>query len=121
MSGRVQSAQLDLRIAVQFEHIPVFNKTIDANLTFQRTGCLPMRRYGNSSAVFRSEMIIKSLNSTEVIGMRVREDDLAHNSSFGKQIVNARSQSLLLFLVGRSGIDYKKFARGVNQITVRMR
>ena len=58
MSGRVQSAQLDLRIAVQFEHIPVFNKTIDANLTFQATDCLPMRRYRNSSAVFRSQLII---------------------------------------------------------------
>ena len=83
MSGRVQSPQFDLRIAVQFKPFPIFNKTIDADLTFQRTARLPMRRYGNCSAVFRSEMIVERMNSTDVIGMHVREDDLAHNSSFG--------------------------------------
>src|SRR2546430_5824132 len=80
-----------------------------------------VRCRGNGVFMLLSQVIVQSLNSTEVIGMHVREDDLAHNSSFGKQIVNARSQSLLLFLVRRSGIDYKKVARGVNQITIRMR
>src|SRR5438034_10946732 len=96
MSGRVQSAQLDLRLAVQFEYVLIFNKTIDANLTLQRTARLPMRRYGSCSAVFHSEMIIEGIDSTDVIGMRVRQNDLAHSSSCGNDVIRTRSKTLLL-------------------------
>ena len=56
-----------------------------------------------------------------VVRMHVSQDNLAHTSPCGDQIINGISQRLLLVFVRRSGIDDQQFFRGVNQITVRVR
>src|SRR5260221_4415124 len=66
------------------------------------------------------QMIIQSINTGNVIGMDMGENDLAHCSGSPNQVINTTGQRLLLILIWRSGIDQKDFAGGVNQVTVGM-
>src|SRR2546428_13927988 len=56
-----------------------------------------------------------------MIGMQMRQNDLAHSSSFSQQLVEAPSKRLLFVFVLRRRIDHEHLARVVNEITVGVR
>ncbi len=75
VTGRVQRAQLNSRLAFERDHFVVFNKTIDMNVV-QCFGCLRVCCDRNVA----SEMRFESIDATDVIRMQMRQDYLAHSA-----------------------------------------
>src|SRR2546428_5686231 len=67
------------------------------------------------------QMMLQRIDAADMIGMQVRQNDLAHSSAFSQQLIEARGECLLLVFVWRRRIDHENLARVVNQIAVRVR
>ena len=52
-----------------------------------------------------AEMADESERSTDVVWMMVREDNIAHMTTFRRKAANTCGERRLLFLVGRGRVD----------------
>src|SRR2546430_16745394 len=67
------------------------------------------------------QMLLESIDAADMIGMHMRQNDLARSSSFRQQLVEAPSERVLFVFVWRRRIDHEHLARVVNQIAVSVR
>jgi hypothetical protein len=99
MAGREDGAKRDVGRTFEAEELAVLDEAVDADRAFERLGRHAV--CGDRDAEPRAQV----LDASYVIGVQVRDDDLAHAAPLGGERVEELVERGLLVLVGRARVD----------------
>src|ERR1044072_2222827 len=99
VAGRVHRAQVDGRVAFEFDAFAVLDETVYADFSFQSLSGQTVR------GDVQPELFAQSFDAADVVWGVVRQDSLARPSALRLKLFDELAQPLLLVLVGRAGID----------------
>ncbi len=113
VAGRVHRAQAYGRVAREVDTVAFLDKAVDADSAFQLFRGQAMR----GDAHVPAELFAEALTASDVIGVMVRQDDLAQTSVRGEKLSDELGERVLLVLVGRAGVDDDEVA-GADDVAV---
>src|ERR1044072_5897908 len=99
VAGRVHRAQVDGRVAFEFDAFAVLDETVYADFSFQSLS-------GQTVLCdVQPELFARSFDAADVVCVVVRQDYLARPSALRLKLFDELAQRLLLVLVRRAGVD----------------
>src|SRR5262249_12276458 len=99
LSWGMQRAQEDMRFAGEFDNLFVAYQLVDADLILQCCGSKLMCSHRNVHVMFPLQMCLERVDSANMVGVPVGENNLSDRTSLGDQFADAVREFFLLIFV----------------------